>query len=185
VRTRPRTPQALATIKGFGPARLERYGAALLAAIAGSPHQGVPSPRKPAAPTPSPAPAPHLPAAITTSTSTSTSTSNSTSASAPARARSTSATFVRSEEWTWRLLDRGFTLEEAAAIRGLLLPDIVRHAILAVRQGKPLDPALLMAPEALREWDAWLAGYGDAAPPPDDSGPAGLWTLFVACRTRR
>ena len=34
VRARPRTPQALAGIKGLGPARLERYGAALLEAIA-------------------------------------------------------------------------------------------------------------------------------------------------------
>ena len=34
VRTRPQTPQALGAIKGFGPSRLERYGAELLAAIA-------------------------------------------------------------------------------------------------------------------------------------------------------
>ncbi|MHC5541685.1 RecQ family ATP-dependent DNA helicase, partial [Singulisphaera rosea] len=34
VRERPRTPQALAGIKGLGPARIERHGAALLAAVA-------------------------------------------------------------------------------------------------------------------------------------------------------
>jgi ATP-dependent DNA helicase RecQ len=171
VRTRPRTPQALATIKGFGPARLERYGAALLAAIAGSSHQGVASAGK----EPLPLPLPLRPVAASAPIT----------APSPARPRSTTEAFVPTEEWTWRLLDRGFTLEEAAAIRGLLLPDIVRHAVLSVRQGKPLDPALLLAPEIFREWDAWLAGHGDAAPPPGDRGPAGLWPLFVACRTRQ
>src|SRR5581483_9800302 len=37
VRSRPQTPQALAGIKGLGPARLERYGAALLKAIGAVP----------------------------------------------------------------------------------------------------------------------------------------------------
>ena len=63
--------------------------------------------------------------------------------------------------------------------------DILRHATLAVRQGKPLAPESFLAPELLRLWDAWRAEHGDAAPPPADAGPAGLWGLFVACRDRR
>jgi ATP-dependent DNA helicase RecQ len=166
VRTRPRTPQALGAIKGFGPSRLERYGAELLAAIAHSAGAAIlpPSPlagegrgggdaepRRSAGA----APVPPSPGA-----------------------------YVPTEEWTWRLLDRGFTLEEAAAVRGLLPADILRHATLAVRQGKPLAPESFLEPEVLRRWDDWRADHGESAPPPADTTPAGLWSLFVACRRR-
>jgi ATP-dependent DNA helicase RecQ len=172
VRLRPRSPEALAAVKGLGPARLERYGAELLAAInqaskilnplplgegarragEGLGHplpegEGDSTPRPPSPPSPS--------------------------------------TYVSTEEWTWRLLDRGFTLDEAAAIRGLLPTDILRHLALAVRQGKPLDPGSFLAPGVLSRWDQWRAANGDAAPPPPDAGSAGLWSLFVACRKGR
>jgi ATP-dependent DNA helicase RecQ len=157
VRVRPRTPEALAAVKGFGPARLERYGAEILATInqaseiptplplgEGKPAGGDSAPRPPRTPSP----------------------------------------YVPSEEWTWRLLDRGFTLDEAAAIRGLLPTDIIRHLALAVRQGKPLDPTSFLAPDVLSRWDQWRGANGDTAPPPPDAGPAGLWGLFVLCRNR-
>src|SRR5438067_447826 len=76
-----------------------------------------------------------------------------TSAPAPAPAPSANGTpYVPTEEWTWRLLERGFTLDEAAAIRGLDRSAVVRHATLAARQGKPIDPAALLDPETLRRW---------------------------------
>jgi ATP-dependent DNA helicase RecQ len=153
VRTRPQTPEALAAVKGFGPAKLERYGSDVLSAI----NQGA----GPEPPTPSPP------------------------RDGREKDRSPASTYVPTEEWTWRLLDRGFTLDEAAAVRGLLTTDIVRHATLAVRKGKPLDPGSFLAPEVLRRWDEWRAANGDSAPPSADTGSAPLWSLFVACRNRR
>ena len=85
------------------------------------------------------------------------------------------------EEWTWRLLDRGFTLDEAAAIRGLDRTAVIRHATLAARQGKPLAPSSFLDPDSLRRWDLWRAERGDETPSPND-GPLDLWELFVACR---
>ncbi len=55
---------------------------------------------------------------------------------ARAKPAATVSSYVATEEWTCRLLDRGFTIDEAAAIRGLVVPEIVRHATLAVRQGR-------------------------------------------------
>ena len=73
------------------------------------------------------------------------------------------------------MLERGFTLDEAAAVRGLLPADILRHATLAIRQGRPLAAESLIAPETLRRWDAWHSEHGNASPPPGDKPPPGLW----------
>jgi ATP-dependent DNA helicase RecQ len=192
VRTRPPNPQALSAVKGFGPARLERYGSGVLATInqASAAWPGAVSPLvvegrgatdgEPPAPESDdghPAevgPARHIPDP----------------APPPQGARESNPTpgvreYVPTEEWTWRLLDRGFTLAEAAAIRGLLPADIIRHATLAVRQGRPLVPESILAPDVLRRWDVWRESHGNDAPPPADAGPAELWGLFVACRSRR
>jgi ATP-dependent DNA helicase RecQ len=163
VRLRPRTPQALGAIKGLGPSRLERYGEALLAAIAEAP-EASPAPASIPPPPPAPARVPSPPAPVIT----------------PANR---SGAYVPTEEWTWRLLERGFTPNDAAAIRGLMIEDIVRHALLAVRQGRPLAPEAFLAPEVVRRWDAWRAEHGDETPPADAAG-ARLWRLFLACRDR-
>ena len=47
-------------------------------------------------------------------------------------------THVSTEEWTWRLVDRGFTIAEAAAIRGLEPAAIIRHLTWMVRRGHQL-----------------------------------------------
>jgi ATP-dependent DNA helicase RecQ len=91
------------------------------------------------------------------------------------------SSYVPTEEWTWRLLDRGFTLDEAAAIRGLDRSAVVRHATLAARQGKPIDVAALLDPETLRRWDEARAHPGAEGPHPG-IGPADLWPLFLAAR---
>jgi ATP-dependent DNA helicase RecQ len=166
VRIRPRTPSALAAVKGVGPSRLERYGKALLETIAAETNdveEPAPEPlfRTTSSPPPSPSPL-KPPEPVSTPVETS------------PEARST---YVPTEEWTWRLLERGFTLDDAAAIRGLDRAALIRHVSLVARQGKPVEPG----------WDAWLGDRGDAAPPPDGHGSSAsdLWVLFVACRRGR
>ena len=100
---------------------------------------------------------------------------------APPPAPPAPSLYVPTEEWTWRLLERGFSLDEAAAIRGLDRTSVIRHVTLAARQGKPVDPASLLDPETLRRWAAWS---GDAAPPPP-SALDDLWVVFLACRKGR
>ena len=76
----------------------------------------------------------------------------SSSSSAP-----TASSHVATEEWTSRLIDRGFTIAEAAAIRGLEPSIIIRHLTWMVRKGHPVALETLLAPEVIAAWDAWLA----------------------------
>ena len=68
--------------------------------------------------------------------------------------------YVPTEEWTARLIDRGFTIDEAAAIRGLDLPMIVRHLTWMVRRGHPFSIETVLSPETIAAWDAWRLGHG-------------------------
>ncbi|MDG3005594.1 RecQ family ATP-dependent DNA helicase [Paludisphaera mucosa] len=183
VRQRPTTPAALGEVKGLGRARIERYGDALLEAIAGlqpdfaptidepftEPDPLLPTPRPPRTTTP---PATKTPVAAAPSPAT------------PAMpAPATSSDHVSTEEWTWRLLDRGFTIEDAAAIRSLDPSVVVRHLVWMVRRGKPLA-ASAIAPEAVvTAWDAWMAARPDGEAPVEPADRLYLWPLFRACRT--
>jgi len=189
-RERPSTPPALARVKGIGPSKLERYGAELLEAFRAAPPiaeaavepsstalrvlPATPVVDAPVPPAREPAPRVAPPAAPL----------NSPVAAIPTPREATPArptsSYVPTEEWTGRLLDRGFTLAEAAAIRGLEPSAILRHALLLVRRGRAIDPAGFVPAGALREWDAWLADRGADAPPPGVD--ADSWSLFVACR---
>jgi len=169
VRERPTTPAALGEIKGLGRARIERYGDALLQAVAGveppapavaEPKPVTSRPSEPAAP-PAPEAEPEAPAA-------------------PAAAGQ-----VSTEEWTWRLLDRGFSLEDAAAIRGLDPSVVIRHLVGMVRRGSPLDPARIATAEVVASWDAWLAAHPEGEAPEGPADRLHLWPLFRACRTGR
>jgi ATP-dependent DNA helicase RecQ len=193
VRSRPQTPQALAGIKGLGPARLERYGTALLEAIVQAPE--APSAvgdgpsgllRPPSSPAPArevrDAEAPERPPAVATSTPS----ANSHSAASPpgakgSDARPSAVSYVPTEEWTWRLLDRGFTIDEAAAIRGLEPNIVIRHVLWMVRQGRPVALERFLDGGTIAHWEAWRGKHGEAAPPPE-SPVAALWPLFLACR---
>ncbi len=159
VRERPRSPHELAAIKGVGPVTRERYGAALLAAIAdaGAPAVAVPRP---------------APKSEKSATSPLVETGRSIE---PA---DTSRAYVPTEEWTWRLLDRGFTLDDAAAIRGLEAAAIVKHALLMARKGHPIPIERCVPAETLRRWEERRNG-GDLSEP-EDEGPSGLWALYVA-----
>jgi ATP-dependent DNA helicase RecQ len=90
---------------------------------------------------------------------------------------------VATEEWTSRLIDRGFTIAEAAAIRGLEPAIIVRHLTWMVRKGHSVVLETLIAPEVLAAWDAWLAQGGRGSPPHETDDSAVLWPLYVACKT--
>jgi ATP-dependent DNA helicase RecQ len=183
VRTRPRSVEALARVKGLGPVRLELYGGVLLETIASGdglvsiastapPEQlNPPASRGMAGPTPE-------------RTALSTPTPTRSGPAAPGRA----SKYVPTEDWTWRLLDRGFNLEEAAAIRGLDRAAVIRHATLAAREGKPIRPEAILDAETFQQWDKWRIDHGDAPPPPElcngVPGAADLWALFLACRRR-
>jgi ATP-dependent DNA helicase RecQ len=161
VRARPQSPRELASIKGIGPAKLERFGSALLEVIRAGPtasQASTPGRLDTSEPKPKPSPVPS-PAAPTSS-------------------------YVPTEEWTWRLLDRGFSAAEAAAIRGLEPAVILRHATWVARQGRPVPLEAFLSPETITRWDTWHHEHGDS-PPPDANAAAGLWALYLACRDGR
>ncbi len=179
VRDRPTTPAALAGIKGLGRSRIERHGEAILRAVADFPQAG-PAPlllkpepaemqdpggahREPRDPDP--------PAASAVLTG-------------PAASHSTSVRspdYVATEEWTSRLIDKGFSIAEAAAIRGLDPPMIVRHLTWMVRRGYRLSMEMILPLETISSWDAWRLEHGETAPSePRDS--LHLWPLYLACR---
>ncbi len=153
VRERPGSPFELAAIKGVGPVIRERYGAALLAAIGGL-CRPASVPARPGAEIP-----PDRPEA------------------APARPSDR----VPTEEWTGRLLDRGFRPDEVAEIRGLDLAVIVRHATMMARKGRSIPIELFLPPEVILQWDDRRRS-GDASAPADPEGGAALWSLYLACR---
>jgi ATP-dependent DNA helicase RecQ len=80
-----------------------------------------------------------------------------------------------------RLLDRGFSLEESAAIRGIELSAIVRHATLMARNGRRVAIDGYLSPRTLYEWDERRRS-GQVTPPAIEDDPLGLWDLFLACR---
>jgi ATP-dependent DNA helicase RecQ len=216
LRDRPTTPHALAAIKGIGPSKLERYGAALMSAIVKSSTGEASSASK------SPSLTPAAPAAGKKTKASDLPDSEELSdgearvesvrkerpsADVPTRMASANnasphpisretpvptetvlpgpvsvkpGVYVPTEEWTCRLLDRGFSLDEAAAIRGLERAAIIRHATLAARQGRTVPVSALFDPDLIGRWDTWRLEHGDSPP----TGSGDLWPLFLACRRK-
>jgi ATP-dependent DNA helicase RecQ len=167
VSERPGTPHELAAIKGVSPVIRERYGAMILEAVldpnskneANLPIAVRSQPAtSPDIPVQHSEPTPHLP-----------------------ETPSGSRTYVPTEEWTWRLIDRGFDLEEASAIRGLELSTILRHTTLMARKGRKVAIERWVPAEVLRLWEEQQKS-GETAPPAGTESIAGLWSLFLACR---
>jgi ATP-dependent DNA helicase RecQ len=159
VRNRPKMPNELLQIKGMGPSRVEKYGQAILDAIADvGTDFFVPPPRLIEREPPN--------------------REANTSRAVPPPASPNSA-YVPTEEWTWRLLDRGFTPHEAAAIRGLDLSAIVRHATLVARQGRPVRVESFVEADTLKRWRAWIKENRDR-PAPDADEMADAWAIFLA-----
>jgi ATP-dependent DNA helicase RecQ len=154
VRQKPRSPHELAAIKGVGPVIRERYGAKLLEAI------GENGPSRPGTPREAPSPKVETPR--------------------PKPPSASSKPHVPTEEWTWRLLDKGFSLDDTAAIRGLEISVIVRHATLMARKGNPIAVERLLPAETLQRWEEYRK-RGEVTPPAE--ADVGLWGLFLACRT--
>ncbi|APW60912.1 ATP-dependent DNA helicase RecQ [Paludisphaera borealis] len=187
VRQRPTSPADLADVKGLGRARIERYGAPLLEAIAGhpvtspittNPRSVTVAPRDlekseapPAAATIAPPEPPPRPAPAPTPTPT----------VAPTQAPASE--HVSTEEWTWRLLDRGFNIDEASAIRGLDPAVVIRHLTWMVRRDRRLAVESFLPPETIAAWDAWSTSHPAGEPPAEPAASVSLWPLFRACRT--
>jgi ATP-dependent DNA helicase RecQ len=166
VRERPRTPQALAAIKGIGKAKLERYGSALLQAVSGASSPGILGPvdEPPTATAP-----PHrvdFPEAP----------------AGPEANPGEDPSSVSQEEWTCRLLDRGFSAREAAAIRGLEFEVIVRHADVRACQRRRVPIEAFLGKETISRWDSWLSEHGPRRPPADAAGLPELWRVFLSDR---
>ena len=170
IAARPTSPHALASVRGLGPARLERHGAAILEVVretlAGRKGAAEPSlafGEADEAPVSTPHREPPAIGRPVESTPPTVSTSGD----------------VSTEEWTWRLLERGFTCTEAAAIRGLEPSAIQRHALWMARAGRPVHLEAFVDSETLARWNA-----APDVPPDGDLGHP-LWQLFVACRAAR
>jgi ATP-dependent DNA helicase RecQ len=172
VRARPTSPHALAAIKGLGPARIERYGQAILKAIS----EAQPATSSPGTVAGSMAAAPPAAPTIMRPAPTRTPVAD------PNPSPAITPSYVSTEEWTWRLLDRGFTLDEAAAIRGLDRTAVIRHCLAMVGQGRPIALEAFLTPEVAANWQRWHSTRGEATPPGDLGGHAALWPLFLACR---
>ena len=187
-RARPRTPHDLGQIKGMGSYRLEKYGAAILAAINGSAPAPAAAPN-PVAPTPAPPSARPQPPAleleplrpIKPPRPPARDFGAGIEPEPPAPRTGSNGSDIATEEWTGRLLDRGFTAREAALIRGLEPVAILRQALKLAQAGRPIPIEAFVGPADLERWDERFAA-GFNAPHPDWEDRPGLWALFLACR---
>ncbi len=172
VRQVPRLPHDLLQLKGMGASRMERYGRAILDVIAevivedaSSSSIEIPKPKDQGTARSEP-PSRPSPVAVEAATR-------------PEPSPSSSA-YVPTEEWTWRLVQRGFNVSEVAAIRGLDHPAIVRHLTLVARQGNRVPIEGLVDSETHEKWRTWQSEHGKT-PPPDLGRQTDLWTLFLLC----
>ncbi|OJW04200.1 MAG: recombinase RecQ [Planctomycetales bacterium 71-10] len=188
VRQRPATPAELNDVKGLGRARIERYGDAILGAIAGFPEAAAPRPRvAPEAPAPEPEPIarPAPPKAAVAEAAPSPAEAPAPTPTPPKPRPASASDHVSTEEWTWRLIDRGFTIDEAGAIRGLEPAVVARHLVWMARRGKAVDAEAVAPPDVVAAWDAWMTAHPGGEAPEDPAEWLHLWPLVRACRTGR
>ena len=152
VREIPRTPHDLLQIKGMGASRMERYGRAILDVVTGFEPTLIESVPTDVRPT----------------------------ETLPLKPNLVSKIYVPTEEWTWRLVERGFDPSEVAAIRGLDIISVLRHLTLVVRQGKAISIEACIDGQTLQRWREWVTENGKI-PPPDLDEQTDHWTLFLAC----
>ncbi len=88
---------------------------------------------------------------------------------------------VTTEEWTGRLLDKGFAASEVALIRGFELAAIIRHARVLARGGRAVPIEAFVAGADLKLWDERIEAGFDEPMPGWETVP-GTWALFLACR---
>ncbi len=157
VRLKPTTPRALALINGIGPSKLERFGTDLLKAV-------LETETETATETKTQPPAPPLKIL------------ESTLAKTPIEE-------VVQEEWTCRLIDRGFSIAEASAIRRIPVGTIWEHIEQMVRSGRVIRADKIMTKERLRQCLEQLSTSRQS-----DSLPEGLseveWLIFLSSYER-
>ncbi|MFO0890737.1 MAG: RecQ family ATP-dependent DNA helicase [Isosphaeraceae bacterium] len=158
VRQRPSSPLELAGIKGLGKARIERHGGALLRAIQQSGHDAEIAAVPPIEPPPPTQPV------------------------SSAQAVGGTAGRVSTEEWTYRLIERGFSISDAAAIRSIEPAIIVRHLCWMVRRGRSVNLGDLLPADVLSSWNALLPA-GETTAPTEPPESVALWPLFLECRS--
>ena len=169
IRDRPKSPADLAAIPGIGPVTMERYGRGILAAMSEAAGDvaipGIENARA-------------EPVEGAPEVSTPTLTQRSAQPSGPKLDPSR----VETEEWTWRLLDQGFSAEEIAAIRGIEVVAVARHARMIQKKGKRVPLDRFLADTQMEDWDSWRLQNQDVAPPDLSPYLMELWKLFVSCR---
>jgi ATP-dependent DNA helicase RecQ len=188
-RSRPSSSDALMAVKGIGPAKLERYGEALLALVERHGVDGD-SPERDAV---ADAPLPPAPTAATAA------------AEAPEEALDTppgdreehpsvegvlprvSVKERPSHYWTWRLLCSGFSPEECEAIRGVSRDEVLDHLLRALDEGLTVEAERCLAPGLLAALEREFSA--EQGPPMRsllDRLPAGTRhaevQLFLKCR---
>ena len=112
-------------------------------------------------------------------------------ASHPATAENFSTSETKpAHYWTWRLLDRGFTLDECVAIRGVARELILDHALRAIDSGWPVEARLFLSGEQIAAFET-IIGPDDPTRirPLLDRLPHGTRyedvQLFLKCRRSR
>ena len=187
---RPTSAPALLSIKGIGPAKLERYGEALLALVGRHPSDDDSLQREPAAVTAPPS-VPTVAAASDRQTEAPDEppTSGESTPSPEGAFLRLSAADRPSYYWTWRLLSAGFSPEECQAIRGISRQVMLDHLLRAVDEGLPVQPERCLDAELLAALEREVGA--DARPPIRSllgRLPAGTRyaevQLFLKCRGR-
>ena len=134
----PTTTEELLEISGIGPAKLARFGEAILAVLAEGESQSdtleePPEPPPPEPPPPEPRPSEPRPP----------------EPPPPAMVEPSPSDTQPSHYWTWRLLSTGFSADECAAIRRLEREKILDHAMRSIDSGWKIRADSCLAPELL------------------------------------
>ncbi len=190
-RQRPASSHGLLAVKGIGPAKLERYGEALLALL-GRHGPGVersrPDPKADVTPPTEATPAAGAPDPESVPLDTPPMGPARTFLSEPAAPQPPART-PPSCYWTWRLLSAGFSADECEAIRGVSRDVLLDHLLRALDEGMPVRAEWCLGPELLGALERAVAGQSR---PPIRSLlarlPAGTRhaevQLFLKCRQR-
>jgi len=132
-RIRPDTPEQLASVKGIGETKLQRYGAAILALIA----QATP-------------PAADAEPEVSADVGQASCLPKEQEIKAPVGRQDACPTDGRpSHYWTWRLLSDGYSAAECAEIRGVAPEEVLDHLLRAAENGLSVQIGWLLSPEQI------------------------------------
>ena len=187
-RQRPQSLEALLAVRGIGEAKLRQYGRELLNLLAGQTDEAdreLQPPQVSVAPSPSGLSEPFEPPESSGPEVYGVWLED--PPSADDRAEAEGFETPPDHYWTWRLLSKGFSIEECMAIRRLGREEIIAQALRATKEGRPVRPEWCLSAELLA---ALEMAVGDETPgeigPILDRLPPGTRhdevKLFLACR---